>query len=158
MKKIFDEFKTFAFKGNVVDMAIGILIGTAFGKIVTSVLNDLLMPFVSLLTGGINFSDLYIVLKGDATGCATLEAAREAGCICLGYGNLIQIVLDFFIVAVCAFLLVKAMNKLKKQPEPEAPKKEARKCPFCCSEIADEATRCPHCTSELPAPAEKTEA
>lgn len=157
MKKMIDEFKKFAFKGNVVDMAIGVLVGGAFGKIVSSVVDDLLMPFVSLLTGGINFSDLFVVLKGDATGCNTLAQAKEAGCVCFAYGNFLQIVLDFLIVAFCVFLLVKGLNSLKN-PEPAAPKKEARKCPYCFSEIADEATRCPHCTSELPAPADKKEA
>lgn len=157
MKKMFESFKQFAFKGNVLDMAVGVLVGSAFGKIVSSVVDDMLMPFVSLLTGGINFSDLFIVLKGDATGCNTLAQAKEAGCVCFAYGNFIQIVLDFFIVALCVFLLVKGVNSLKK-PVEEAPKKPARKCPYCFGEIADEATRCPHCTSELPAPEEKKEA
>ncbi len=136
MKNMWKEFKEFAFKGNVVDMAVGVMIGAAFGKIVTSVVNDLFMPLLSLLTGRINFADLAIPLgEGE-------EAAKFA------YGNFIQTVVDFLLVALCIFLFVKLISKLRKKPE-EAPKPAPRLCPFCKMEIAKDATRCPHCTSEL---------
>ena len=128
------EFKDFAFKGNVVDMAVGVMIGGAFGKIVSSVVDDLIMPLVSVLTGGVDFTSLGVKLSEGE------DAAVFA------YGNFIQTVVDFLIVAVCIFAFVKFINKLKK-PAPEA--KPPRKCPFCLSEIPDEATRCPHCTSQL---------
>lgn len=136
MGKFFSEFKAFAFKGNVVDMAVGVMIGSAFSGIVTSIVNDLVSPFIALLTGSVNFSDLTI----------KLGASEEAPTIMIG--NFIQTVINFFIIAICIFMMVKFINKLKK-PAPVAPKKEARKCPFCKSEIADDATRCPHCTSQL---------
>ena len=128
------EFKDFAFKGNVVDMAVGVMIGGAFGKIVSSVVDDLIMPLVSVLTGGVDFTSLGVKLSEGE------DAAVFA------YGNFIQTVVDFLIVAVCIFAFVKFINKLKK-PAPAA--KPPRKCPFCLSEIPDEAMRCPHCTSQL---------
>ena len=136
MKKIWKEFKDFAFKGNVIDMAVGVMIGSAFSKIVTSLVNDMFMPLLSLLTGSVSFTDLAVPLgEGE-------EAAKFA------YGNFIQTVVDFLLIAVCIFLFVKLITKLRKKPE-EAPKEPARLCPFCKSEIHKEATRCPHCTSEL---------
>ena len=136
MSKLVKEFKEFAFKGNVVDMAVGVMIGSAFGGIVTSIVNDLVTPVIAVLTGSVNFSSLVIKLgKGE-----------EAPFIAIG--NFIQTVIIFFIIAVCIFAMVKFINTLKR-PAPEAPKKEARKCPYCKSEIADDATRCPHCTSQL---------
>ena len=140
------EFKEFALRGNVVDMAIGVVIGGAFGNIVTSLVNDIFMPVISMLTGGIDFSNWFIALDGSHY--TTLAAAQEAGAATLNFGVLISTIINFIIIALCLFSVVKVMNKLKK-PAPEAPKKEARKCPFCKSEIDDEATRCPHCTSEL---------
>ena len=131
---IWKEFKEFAFKGNVIDMAVGVMIGGAFGNIVTSVVNDLLMPLVSVLTGGVDFSGLGIKLSEGE------DAAVFA------YGNFIQTVINFIIIAVCIFAFVKFVNKLKKPAEAPKP---ARKCPYCFGEIADEATRCPHCTSDL---------
>ena len=131
---IWKEFKEFAFKGNVIDMAVGVMIGGAFGNIVTSVVNDLLMPLVSVLTGGVDFSGLGIKLSDGE------DAAVFA------YGNFIQTVINFIIIAVCIFAFVKFVNKLKKPAEAPKP---ARKCPYCFGEIADEATRCPHCTSDL---------
>ena len=136
--KLWDEFKEFAFKGNVMDMAIGVMIGGAFGSIVTSVVNDLIMPLVSVLTGGVNFADLGIPL-GEGEDAAVFA-----------YGNFIQTVINFLIIAICIFAFVKGMNKLKKQP-PEEVAAPARQCPYCFGEIADEATRCPHCTSQLEA-------
>ena len=116
------EFKEFAMKGNVMDMAVGVIIGGAFGKIVTSLVNDVLMPVISLATGGIDFTDLFVNLgEGNYT---TLAAAKEAGAAVLAYGQFIQIVIDFIFIAFCIFLMIKAMNKLKKkeEPAPEAPK------------------------------------
>ena len=150
--KFVKEFKEFAVKGNVVDMAVGVIIGGAFGKIVTSVVNDLFMPIISLITGGKNVSSWFALLGKVPEGEAvpkSIEEAAERGIATFNYGNFIQTVIDFILVALCLFLVIKAMNKLKKKEEP-APAKEARKCPFCCTEIADDATRCPHCTSELP--------
>ena len=128
MGKLIKEFKEFAMKGNVMDMAIGVIIGGAFGAIVSSVVEDLITPIIGAIFGQPDFSAIHL------------------GPIAIG--NFINAVVNFLIIALCLFAVVKAINKLKK-PAPEAPKKEARKCPFCKSEIADDATRCPHCTSEL---------
>jgi large conductance mechanosensitive channel len=144
MGKMIDEFKEFALKGNVVDMAIGVVIGGAFGNIVTSLVNDIFMPIVSKLTGGVDFSNWFIALDGSKY--ATLAAAQEAGAATLNYGVLISTIINFLIIALCLFGVVKAMNKLKK-PAPEGP--APRLCPYCKSEIAEDATRCPHCTSQL---------
>ena len=118
------EFGEFIKKGNVVDMAVGVVIGGAFGAIVTSLVNDIIMPLVSLITGGINFSDWFVALDGNTY--QTLEAAKEAGAATLNYGNLISVVLNFLIVAFCIFLVVKAMNKLKRKEE-EKPAEEPKK-------------------------------
>lgn len=150
--KFIKEFKEFAVKGNVVDMAVGVIIGGAFGKIVSSLVNDLFMPVIGLITGGANVSGMFALLGKVPEGEAvpkSIEEAAERGIATFNYGNFIQTVIDFILVALCIFLVIKAINKMKKKEEP-APAKEARKCPFCCSEIADDATRCPHCTSELP--------
>ena len=116
------EFKEFAMKGNVMDMAVGVIIGGAFGKIVTSLVGDVLMPVISLATGGIDFTNLFVNLSDDAK-YATLAAAQEAGANVFAYGQFIQNVLDFIIIAFCIFLMIKGMNKLKKkeEPAPEAP-------------------------------------
>jgi len=117
------EFKEFAMKGNVMDMAVGVIIGGAFGKIVTSLVNDVLMPIISLCTGGISFTDLFVNLSDD-TKYATLAAAQEAGASVFAYGQFIQNIIDFIIIAFCIFLMIKGMNKLsrkKEEPEPEAP-------------------------------------
>lgn len=148
MKKFLNEFKEFAMRGNVVDMAIGVIIGGAFGKIVTSLVNDLFMPIIGLITGGVSVSNMFIQLGSRDTIYSSIEAAQEAGVATFNYGNFIQAIIDFILVALCLFLVIKAMNKMKKKEEP-APEKEPRLCPFCKSEIADDATRCPHCTSEL---------
>lgn len=140
MKKIWKEFKEFAFKGNVIDMAVGVMIGSAFSKIVTSLVNDIFMPLLSVLTGSVSFTDMAIALgEGE-------EAAKFA------YGNFIQTVVDFLLIAVCIFAFVKMITKLRNKLDPEEPaqpKEPARLCPFCKTEIHKEATRCPHCTSEL---------
>ena len=149
MKKFFEEFKTFAMRGNVVDMAIGVVIGGAFGAITTSLVNDIFMPILSLFTGGVNFGGLFIPLKSvEGVTFKTIEEANAAGVVTINYGSFIQYIINFILIAFCMFLVVKAINKTKK-PEPEAPKKVPRVCPFCKSEIADDATRCPHCTSQL---------
>ena len=117
------EFKEFAMKGNVMDMAVGVIIGGAFGKIVTSLVNDVLMPIISLCTGGIDFTNLFVNLSDD-TKYATLAAAQEAGASVFAYGSFIQNIIDFIIIAFCIFLMIKGMNKLnrkKEGPEPEAP-------------------------------------
>lgn len=141
-----DDFKKFALKGNVFDMAVGVIIGGAFGKIVGSMVSDVLMPVVGMALGKVDFNHLFISLNGKEY--ATLEAAKKAGAPVLAYGNFIQNVFDFVILAFVVFLMVKQVTKMMPK-EPEAPKKEPRLCPYCKSEIADDATRCPHCTSEL---------
>ena len=151
MKKFIKEFKEFALKGNVMDMAVGVIIGAAFGKIVTSLVNDIFMPILSLVTGGTNVSGLFLQLAKTDTPYASVEAAKEAGVATLNYGLFIQTVIDFFLMALCIFLFVKLISSLRKKQE-AAPAPEVRKCPFCLGPVADTATRCPHCTSELPAP------
>jgi len=157
MKKFFGEFKTFALRGNVVDLAVGVIIGGAFQKIVTSVVNDLIMPWIGLLTGGTNFADQFKILRlpegVTAEMVTSLEVAKELGVTTFNYGAFITAVIDFIIMAFIIFLLVKGINKLNnlKKVEEEAPAAPTTKiCPFCKSEIAIEATRCAHCTSELP--------
>ncbi len=158
MKKFFEEFKAFALKGNVIDLAVGVIIGGAFQSIVKSLIDDLIMPFVGLATGGVNFSDQFAVLKlaegvSEGTTYPSLAAAKEAGATVFAYGSFITNVINFVIMALIIFLLVKGINKLhdlskKKEVEEEAAP-TTKVCPFCKSEIAIEASRCPHCTSEL---------
>lgn len=126
-------------------MAVGVMIGGAFGAIVTSLVNDLLMPMIGLVTGGVNFSGLFLAL--DFQGYPSAEAAKAAGAATLNYGAFLQAIVNFLIMAFCVFMLVRLMGKLL--PKKEEPPKSARKCPFCIKEIDVEATRCPHCTSEL---------
>ena len=142
---MFEEFKKFAMRGNVVDMAVGIVIGAAFGKIVTSFVKDLLMPPLGKLIGGVDFSNLFINLGSEHY--PTLAAAQKAGAATLNYGVFINTVLDFTIVAFAIFLLIKAMNKLQPPPPPKPP--ETRACPQCMSEIPIAAKRCKFCTSPL---------
>jgi len=157
MKKLLAEFRTFALRGNVIDLAVGVIIGGAFQKIVTSVVNDLIMPWVGLITGGVNFVDQFVILKVpegiDAATLTTKAAAAEAGATVFAYGAFITAVIDFLIMAVIIFLLVKGINKLstlgKKEEEPAPAAPTTKICPFCKSEVAIEATRCAHCTSEL---------
>lgn len=145
MKKIINEFKEFIMRGNVLDMAIGIIIGVAFGKIVTSLVNDVLMPPIGLLLGRVNFKDLYVNLSG--TPYTSLEAATAAGAPTINYGMFLNTVLDFLIVAFIIFLLIRMFNKLKKQPAVEEP--ATKECPYCITKIPVKATRCPSCTSSL---------
>lgn len=142
---MFKEFKDFAVRGNVVDMAVGIVIGSAFGKIVTSFVNDLLMPPVGLLLGKADFSNLFINLSGHSF--ATLQAAKEAGAPTLNYGLFINTVLDFVFVAFAIFLLIRQVNRFKKAEAPPPP--ATKECPHCLSAVPLKATRCAFCTSEL---------
>lgn len=152
MSKFVKEFKEFAVKGNVVDMAVGVIIGGAFGKIVTSVVNDLFMPVIGLLTGGANVSGMFALLGKVPEGeevPKSLEEAAERGIATLNYGNFIQTVIDFILVALCIFLVIKGINKMKKKEEPAPAAPTTKDCPFCFSPVPLKATRCPHCTSEL---------
>lgn len=146
MKKFFKEFKEFAVKGNVIDMAVGVIIGGAFGKIVSSLVGDIFMPLIGLLTGGFNVSGAFVALDGNHY--ATIEAAQAAGAATLNYGAFIQAIIDFLIIALCIFTFIKLLNGMHKKEE-AAPAPEPRLCPFCRQPIAGDATRCPHCTSEL---------
>ena len=148
IKTTVKEFKEFAVKGNVVDMAVGVIVGGASGKLVTSLVNDIIMPLVGVLTGGIDFSNLFLPLDGNRY--ATLAEAEAAGAAVLKYGSFLSLVLDFLIVSFVIFIFVKkimVLGRKKETPAPEAPKTKV--CPYCKSEIAIDATRCPHCTSEL---------
>ena len=148
---MFKEFKEFAVKGNAVDMAVGIIIGAAFGAIVASLVKDIIMPPIGLLLGGLDFSNQFMVLKAPPGGgtFATLADATKAGAVTWNYGVFATLVINFLIVALCIFLIVKAMNKMKR-PAPDAPA-VAKDCPACAMTIPIQATRCPHCTSDLAA-------
>lgn len=140
------EFKEFAMRGSVIDLAIGVIIGGAFGKIVSSLVSDILMPPIGLLLGKVDFSNLYINLNGGEY--ASLAAAREAGAATINYGTFLNTVIDFLIVAFVIFLLIRQVNKLQKpQPAPAAP--AVKECPYCLTMIPQKATRCPACTSEI---------
>ncbi len=155
MKKLWAEFKAFAVKGNMIDMAVGIMIGAAFGTVVKSIVDDLVMPPIGLITGGLDMSDRFIVLRGGnpAAPYETLAAATEAGAVLLRYGAFINALVSFFIIAVVLFFIVRWINKLRSPDTPPAPR--SRACPFCMSVVHEKATRCPQCTSELgdPVPA-----
>ena len=141
------EFKEFAMRGNVLDMAIGIIIGAAFGKIITSFVNDVLMPPIGLVLGKVDFSNLFINLSGKSYD--TLAAAKAASAATINYGLFLNTVIDFVIVAFAIFLLVKQVNRLQRKPEAPPAAPATKDCPYCLSSIALKATRCPHCTSEL---------
>lgn len=147
----FGEFKKFIMRGNVIDLAVGVIVGGAFQAIVKSLVDDVVMPVISLATKGINFADLFIALDGGEY--ATLAAAQEAGAATLNYGNFISAILNFLIMAFVVFLLVKGINTVAektKKPAEEAPAEPTTKeCPYCKSEIAIGATKCPNCTSDL---------
>ncbi|OXS53545.1 mechanosensitive ion channel protein MscL [Cohnella sp. CIP 111063] len=150
-KSFFSEFKAFAMRGNVVDLAVGVIIGAAFGKIVTSLVNDIVMPPIGKLLGNVNFKDLYWNLDPSKTP-ESLDQAREAGIAVIAYGQFINILIDFLLVALCVFVLVKFINKLsrKKEEEAAAPAEPTtRECPYCLSDIPKAASRCSHCTSEV---------
>jgi len=144
------EFKEFAIKGNAVDLAVGVIIGAAFGAIVQSLVKDILMPPITLLTGGLDFTKKFIVLKagaGGVTNFATPDQAVAAGAVTWNYGIFITLVVNFLIVAFCIFLVVRAMNKMKR-PAPDSPP-VSKDCPACAMTIPVKAIRCPHCTTEL---------
>ena len=141
------EFKEFAMRGNVLDMAVGIVIGAAFGRIVTSLVNDVIMPPIGLLLGKVDFSSLFINLSG--TPYASLADARKAGAAVIGYGAFLNTILDFVVVAFVIFLLIKQVNRLKRPAE--AAPATTRECPYCLSMIPLKASRCAHCTAQLPA-------
>ena len=145
----FGEFKKLITRVNVIDHAVGVIVGGAFQKIVNSLVDDIVMPVISLATKGLDFANWFIALDGEKY--ATLEAAKEAGAATLNFGNFISAILNFLIMAFIIFLLVKGINsvveKTKKPEAPEAPK--TKKCPYCKTEIDIEASRCPHCTSEI---------
>jgi large conductance mechanosensitive channel len=146
------EFKAFAMRGNVIDLAIGVIIGGAFGAIVNSLVNDIIMPPIGLLLGNVDFTNLFLVLKEGQTAMpyATLADAQAAGAVTLNYGIFINAIVSFLIVAFAVFLLVRGINRMQtpKEAAPAAPITKA--CPFCAMEIPVKASRCPHCTSEIP--------
>lgn len=148
MKKFTDEFKEFISRGNVVDMAVGVIIGGAFGKIVNSLVEDIVMPMIGMLLGNIDFNNIFIALDG--ADYSTYEQAKEAGAA-IGIGAFINNVVNFLVIALVIFIVIKQFNnmkdKLKKPEEAEAP--STKICPYCKSEVNIEASRCPHCTSEL---------
>ncbi len=149
---MFKDFRKFATRGNLVDLAIGVVIGTAFAAVTKSLVDDLLMPPLGLLTGDIDFANMYILLSEGTPGAPynTLADAQAAGAIALRYGAFLTTVLNFLIIAFAMFFVVRAYNRAEetfKQEEPSAP--GPRKCPHCISDIPDKATRCPHCTAEI---------
>ncbi len=158
MKNLFKDFKEFILRGNVVDLAIGVVIGSAFSTVVNSVVNNLLMPPIGILLGNVDFRDLFIILKQGQTVLpdeATLDMAREAGAVTWNYGQFITDVISFLIIALCIFLIVKGIQALKenvaKKEEDTLEKAEPteKNCPFCAKAIPVNATRCPYCTSQL---------
>jgi len=150
---VFKEFKEFAMKGNVVDMAVGIIIGGAFGTIVKSLVDDVLMPPIGLLLGGVDFSNFFLVLKEGATAgpYAALADAKAAGAVTVSYGVFLNAVISFLIVAFAVFLLIRAINKMRKTAEAPPAAPTTKDCQFCASAIPIKATRCPNCTSQLAA-------
>jgi large conductance mechanosensitive channel len=139
---MFKEFKEFAVKGNVIDMAVGIIIGAAFGKIISSFVNNILMPPIGLLMGKVDFSSLFINLSGKPFD--SLASAKAAGAATINYGLFVNSVIDFIIVAFAIFLVIRQINRLKRKPEAAT-----KECPYCFSKIPVKALRCPHCTSEI---------
>ena len=149
---MFEEFKKFIVRGNVLDLAVGVVIGAAFGAVVTSFTNDILMPPIGLLLGSVDFANIFVVLKaGDPAGpYNTLAAAQEAGAVTMNFGLFVNVIITFLITGFALFLIIKAANRLQPEGEeapPPAP--TTKQCPYCFTEIPIPATRCPHCTSEL---------
>ena len=145
---MFNEFREFAARGNVIDLAVGVIIGAAFGKIVTSLVNDMLMPPIGMALGRVDFADLFYALNGGSY--PSVEAAKAAGAPTINYGLFLNTIFEFLIVAFAVFLMVRQINRLKT-PEPTAPSDDARDCPFCLSRISRKATRCAQCTSAVQA-------
>lgn len=141
------DFKKFAIKGNVIDLAVAVIIGGAFGLIVKSLVNDIIMPLVGKLLGGTDFSNLFIVLGPGSYN--TLIEAQEAGAATLNYGLFINTIINFIIIAFSIFLVIKLFEKAKKKKEPAPAAPTTKKCPYCITEISIEATKCPNCTSDL---------
>lgn len=153
IKSFANEFKTFAMRGNVVDLAVGVIIGAAFGKIVTSVVNDLIMPPIGKLLGGVNFVDLFInldpsITMPDGSPITSLAQAKTAGAAVIAYGQFVNVVIDFLLVAFAVFGLVKIINMLHRKEEVAADP-TTKSCPYCVTDIPVKATRCPSCTSQL---------
>ncbi|MBQ7287157.1 MAG: large-conductance mechanosensitive channel protein MscL [Candidatus Gastranaerophilales bacterium] len=156
VKRWSDEFKTFAIKGNVIDMAVGIIIGAAFGKIVNSVVTDIIMPPMGWLMGKVDFTNLYLTLPnadGEIVAYPSLTAAQEAGAVTINYGLFINTLINFILVAFAVFLLIKFINKLRasveKPVEEVAAEPTTKECPRCFSEISIKASKCPHCTADI---------
>jgi large conductance mechanosensitive channel len=143
------EFRDFAMRGNVIDLAIGVIIGAAFGAVVNSLVKDVLMPPIGLLLGKVDFTNLFISLNG--TAYASLKAAQDAGAPTLNYGLFLNTIINFLIVAFVIFLIVRMMNRLQKPKPAPVAAPTTKECPYCYSSIAIKATRCPNCTSELEA-------
>jgi large conductance mechanosensitive channel len=148
---MFKEFKEFAMHGSVLDMAVGIIIGAAFGAIISSLVADVLMPPIGLLLGKVDFANLYILLTAGQTPgpYASLAAAQQAGAVTLNYGAFINKIISFLIIAFSIFLLVRGMNRMKRKAEAPAAEPTTKDCPFCATAVPIKAIRCPHCTSEL---------
>ena len=146
------EFKEFILRGNVLDMAVGIIIGAAFGTIVTSLVADVIMPPIGLLLGGVDFANLFILLKAGSPAApyASLADAQAAGAVTINYGVFINAVISFLIVALVMFLLIRSINRMRREEEAPPAEPTTKECPFCLSTIPIKATRCAHCTSELP--------
>ncbi len=143
------EFKEFALRGNVVDLAIGLIIGGAFSSIVNSFVSDILMPPIGLLLGNADFSELFINLSGGSY--ESLTAAQEAGAITINYGRFINTIVDFIIIALALFVIIRQVNRLQQQKEEQATEPTTKECPYCLTDIPVDATRCPNCTSQLEA-------
>jgi large conductance mechanosensitive channel len=145
------EFKEFAMRGNVLDMAVGIIIGAAFGTIITSLVSDVIMPPIGLILGNVDFSNIFVVLKeGKIAGpYASVAAAKAAGAVSVNFGMFINTIINFLIVAFAIFLLIRTVNRFKKQEAAPPAVPTTKECPFCFTAIPIKATRCPHCTSEL---------
>jgi large conductance mechanosensitive channel len=144
---MFKEFKEFAMRGNVIDLAVGLIIGAAFGKIITSFVNDILMPPIGLVLGKVDFTNLFLILSGPAA--ATLEEAKTAGAVTINYGLFLNTIIDFIIVAFAIFLLIRQVNRMKREPAPAPAAPTAKECPYCATNIPLGAKRCPNCTSTL---------
>ena len=146
------EFKEFVLRGNVVDMAVGIIIGAAFGTIVKSLVDDVIMPPIGLLLGGVDFTNFFVLLRAGSTAApyASLADAKAAGAVTINYGVFINTVISFLIVAFVVFLLIRSINRLRREEEAPPAEPTTKECPFCLSTIPIKATRCAHCTSELP--------
>lgn len=154
LKRNLEEFKTFAVKGNVIDMAVGIIIGAAFGKVVDSLVKDVIMPPMGWLMGKVDFTNLYLTLpqNGKIQTFDSLEAAQAAGAVTINYGVFINTIISFILVAFAVFMLIKAINKLKAAAEKKQETEDAattKACPRCFSQIDIKATKCPHCTADI---------